>query len=143
MPTEFLIDGERRLIVSRGTGVFRLADHLEHMEALGRDPRFNPDYDHIVDCRHFELLDLTRLQLEEMARRSNFATTSRRALVASPGLHFGLSRMFATYRGIESGQTAMVFSEMSNALDWLGLPPDYAPQDSPAMQPHSPPGWRI
>jgi len=125
MPCEFLIDTDRRLVISRGTGTFRYADFLEHMEKLGPDPRFRPQFDHVVDCRKFELVDLTFTQVEEMGRQSIFAATSRRAFVVSSDIQFGLSRMFATFREVKRGQVTMVFRDMREATDWLGLPPDY------------------
>ena len=127
MPCEFLIDTDRRLVISRGTGTFCYADFLEHMEKLSFDPRFRPEFDHVVDCRKFERFDLTTTQIREMGRQSLFAATSKRALVASSDLHFGLGRMFATYREVSSGQVTMVFRDMPEATAWLGLPQNYDP----------------
>ncbi len=127
MPCEFLIDTDRRLVISRGTGTFCYADFLEHMEKLGLDPRFRPEFDHVVDCREFERFDLTTTQIREMGGQSLFAATSKRALVVSSDLHFGLARMFATYREVNSGQVTMVFRDMPEATAWLGLPQDYDP----------------
>jgi hypothetical protein len=95
------------------------------MKALGQDPRFRPEFNHLVDCRQFEVMDLTAAQLQEMGSRSLFAKTSKRAFVVSSDLHYGLSRMFATYREISSGQTTMVFRDMREAIAWLELPEDY------------------
>ena len=127
MPCEFLIDTERRLVISRGTGTFRYADFLEHMEKLGPDPRFRPQFDHVVDCRKFELVDLAFKQVEEMGRQSIFAATSRRAFIVSSDLHFGLGRMFAVFREMQCGQVSMVFRDMREGAAWLGLPQDYDP----------------
>jgi hypothetical protein len=91
MPCEFLIDTERQLVISRGTGTFRYASFLEHMEKLSADPRFGPEFDHVVDCRKFELIDLTFTQVEEMGRQSVFAATSRRAFVVLPISNSGLA----------------------------------------------------
>ena len=127
MPCEFLIDTDRRLVISRGTGAFLYADFLEHMEKLGADPRFQPEFDHLVDCREFELVDLTAGQVEKMGHQSIFAATSRRAFVVSSDLQFGLGRMFAAIRVVKSGQVTMVFREMREATAWLALPQDYDP----------------
>jgi hypothetical protein len=127
MPCEFLIDTERRLVVSRGTGTFRYADFLEHMEKLGLDSRFKPEFDHVVDCQEFELMDLSVAQVRDMGSQSNFAASSRRAFVVSSDLHFGLGRMFAAFREVNCGQVTMVFRDMREATDWLELPRDYDP----------------
>jgi hypothetical protein len=127
MPCEFFIDTERRLVISRGTGTFRYSDFLEHLETLRPDPRFRPEFDHVVDCRKFELFDVSAAQIQDMGSQSIFAAKSRRALVVSSDLHFGLGRMFATHRETKCGQTTMVFREMCEATTWLGLPQDYDP----------------
>ena len=126
MPCECSIDPVRRLVVSRGTGTFRLRDFVEHVERLRSDSRFDPEFDHLVDARHFDRFDLSAAQLRDMGRQSLFAPTSRRALVVASVLHFGLARMFAAFRESESGQTTMVFRDWREATAWLGLPADYA-----------------
>jgi hypothetical protein len=127
MPCDYVIDPGRRLVVSSGTDIFRHADFVEHVQLLGADPRFIPEHDHLVDARHFEWFDLSVAQLRDMGDRSLFAKTSRRALVVSSALHFGLARMFAAFREIAAGQTTMVFRDMPAALSGLGLPADYEP----------------
>jgi hypothetical protein len=127
MPCEFFIDTNRRLVISRGTGTFRDADFLEHMETLGSDPRFKPEFDHVVDCRKFDLFDVTAAQIQDMGGRSIFAAKSKRAFVVSSDLHFGLGCMFAGYRDAGCGQLTTVFRDMRDAIAWLGLPQDYDP----------------
>jgi hypothetical protein len=135
MPCEFLIDTDRRLVISRGTGTFRYADFVEHMEKLGLDPRFRPEFDHVVDCRKFELLDLTATQIQDVGSQSIFAATSRRAFVVSSELHFGLGRMFASFREGKCGQVTMVFRDMREATAWLELPQGYDPSSLESLNP--------
>ena len=127
MPCEFLIDTDRRLVISRGTDTFRYGDFLEHMKVLAADPRYNPDFDHLVDCRKFDRFDVTPEQIQDMGSQSVFAAKSRRAFVVSSALHFGMGRMFANYRDVRRGQLTVVFREVRGATDWLGLPQDYDP----------------
>jgi len=127
MPCEFLIDTDRRLVVSRGTGTFRYADFVQHMKSLSADPRFKPEFDHVVDSRKFEQFDVTGAQIQEMGSQSIFAASSKRAFVVSCELHFGLGRMFATHREARLGQTTTVFRELPDAIKWLGLPEDNDP----------------
>lgn len=127
MPCEFLIDTERRLVISRGTGSFRFDDFVKHMAILAPDPRFRPEFDHLVDGRGFEQFDVSAAQVQAMGSQSLFAPGSRRAFVVSSDHQFGLGRMFAAYREMKLNQTTMVFRDMRDALAWLGLPPDYDP----------------
>src|SRR5262245_37732497 len=98
MPCEFLVDTDRGLVISRGNGTFHYRDFLEHMEKLGGDPRFRPEFNHVVDGRKFEVFDLSTAQVQAMGYRSIFAAGSKRALVMSSDAHFGLGRMFAAFR---------------------------------------------
>jgi hypothetical protein len=100
------------------------------VKSLGADPRFKPDFDHLVDSRKFDRFDVTGEQIQEMGSQSNFAPGSKRAFVVSSDLHFGLGRMFATHREARLGQTTMVFRELPAAIAWLGLPVDYDPHAS-------------
>ena len=125
MSCEFLIDTNRQLVISRGSGTFRYRDFLQHMKKLAKDPRFKPEFDHVVDCRSFERFDLTITEVYDIGGQSIFAAISKRAFVVSSELHFGFGRMFATFREVASGQITMVFREMREAIAWLGLPPDY------------------
>jgi hypothetical protein len=127
MPCEYLIDPERRLVVSRGTGTFRHRDYLEHVEKMSADPRFQPGFNHLVDCRHFEHLDLTADELQSLGKLTLFAASSRRALVVASLLHFGLARMFAAFRSRSHRQETAVFRSMEDAIAWLGLPAAYEP----------------
>jgi hypothetical protein len=94
------------------------------MVRLRADPGFNPDLNQIVDCRAITKMDLTQKQIIDLAGRSIFNARSRRAFVVSSDLHYGLTRMFATYREIQAGQEVMVFQDLPTALNWLRLPAD-------------------
>lgn len=130
MPTEFFIDTNQKLVISRGTGIYRYVDHIAHLEAVGKDPRFQPEFNHLVDCRNFETMDLTPAQIHDMSSRSNFASTSKRVFIVSSPVQYGLSRMFAAYREIRSGQITRVFREIEEGFACLGLPKNYDPNSS-------------
>ncbi|HEX2853771.1 MAG TPA: hypothetical protein VHO24_11075 [Opitutaceae bacterium] len=126
MPAKYIIDVPHRVVFSQGTGVFTHGDFIGHMEALQKNPAFNPDFSQVVDCRDIGLLDLKNDQLRDLAAQSIFSLRARRAFVVSTELHFGMSRMFAAYREL-AGQQVAVFKDMPSALQWLGLPPDLDP----------------
>jgi hypothetical protein len=125
MPSDFIIDDQRAVVFSRGTGVFTYAEFLDHMARLSADPRFRPEFDQLVDCRALTSLEFTSDQTSELAKGSIFSGRSRRAFVVSSDLQFGMSRMFATYREIGGAKEIMIFREMREALSWLNLPPDF------------------
>ena len=127
MPADYTIDAERGVVFSRGTGIFTHEDYKEHVARLAKDPLFRPQFRQLVDCRSISVMKLTAGEIENLAMKSLFDTTSLRAFVASNSVQFGLSRMFGTYRKIHGGQEVMVFSDLKDALVWLGLPPDLDP----------------
>ena len=127
MPANFIIDQQRAVVLSTGTGIFTYAEFLDHMARMSADPRFRPEFDQLVDCRAITLLDFTGGQLRELAGRSIFSAQSRRAFVVSSDLQFGLSRMFAAYRELSGARGTMIFREMREALSWLNLPPEFDP----------------
>mgnify|MGYP003332024599 FL=1 len=122
-----MIDPTRRLVTSRGTGTFCYRDHLDHVETIGRDPRFQPEFNHLVDCRGFDHFDLTSAEIQAMSRLTIFAASSRRALVVASLLHFGLARIFAALRSRSHRQETAVFRTLDDAVKWLGLPATYNP----------------
>ncbi len=122
MPTFYEINTEHGVVFSRGTGVYRYADHLAHMEKLARDPDFDPGYNQLIDCRGFAEMELKAKQIEDLARQTIFRDGSRHAFVASSDSHFGLTRMFGSFRELNSKQEVRVFRGMREALVWLNLP---------------------
>jgi hypothetical protein len=135
MPSDFIIDEQRAVVVSKGTGVFTHADFLDHMARLSADPRFRPEFDQLVDCRALTSLEFTSDEVSELAKASIFSRQSRRAFVVSSDLQFGMSRMFATYREISGAKEIMTFREMREALSWLNLPPDFDPYGAGGPKP--------
>lgn len=131
MPTEHLIKPHLRLVISRGTGDYDFQEHVRHMERLQADPLFQPDYDHIVDCRGFSLLNVTKEQFMVMSRNSIFSPRSRRVFIAVNDTHFGLSRVFASLREVVTGTPVMVFRTMNETVAYLGLPADFDPDAPP------------
>lgn len=122
MPADYFIDVDRHIVFSKGYGVFTYEEALGYMVRLASDPQFRPDFNQIVDCRDVSKAELTGEQVRDLAMRSGFNQTSRRAFVVSSDLQFGLSRMFGTYREVMHAGGIEIFQSMDEALKWLGLP---------------------
>jgi len=133
MPYNFIIDAERHVVFSRGIGVFTHAEYLAHISRLEREVLFRPEFNQVVDCRLITKMDFTGDQLADLASKSVFAKSSRRAFVVSSDLHFGLSRVLATYLALRKSEETNVFWDMREALSWLNLAVDldpFAPHES-------------
>ena len=135
MPSDFMIDSARGVVFSKGWGVFTPEDYFDHLARLQSDPRFDPRFHQVVDCRAITVMALTSKQVAELADRTGFAVQSRRAFVVSTDLQYGLSRVFAAHREMGGGQDVGVFRTMEDALAWLNLPTDLDPFAHSAAKP--------
>ncbi|MEO8201142.1 MAG: hypothetical protein ABI679_11520 [Gemmatimonadota bacterium] len=120
MPGAYNIDPHRHLVLSRGWGVVTNDDFMVHARELTEDPRFQPTFSQLSDLRDAERLELDTFTVRRLAAISPFGAGSRRALVVSSDLAFGMARMFQTLRE-GNGEELQVFRDIDAALDWLGL----------------------
>jgi len=121
MPADFYIDVSRRMVFSCGNGVLRLADFRDHMERLLAHPDFRPEFNQLLDFRHAEDVVSATEEIILLAARNVFSPKSKRAFVVTSDLHFGLVRMFGSYRENAGEQGIKLFREMKPALTWLSL----------------------
>ena len=121
MPAEYQIDKNRRLVLTICSDVLTTADLLAHGDRLLQDPDFIPDFCHFLDLRLVTEVEITSEELRRLAQRSVFSPESRRALLASNDLTFGLSRMFGIHREMlgETGIRVFRDCEHDEALDWV------------------------
>lgn len=106
-------------MMSTGSGVLTLADLLAHQEKLLADPDFSADFSQLWDLTHVTKVELTTEELRRLAARSIFSSASRRAILATSDLVFGLSRMFEIFREILGEKGIRVFRNLDDALDWV------------------------
>jgi hypothetical protein len=119
MPAFYNIDKERHFVMSTGSGVITSADLLAHQEKLLADLGFSPDFSQLWDLTQVTKVDLTTEELHRLAGRSIFSSASRRAIVVSSDLVFGLSRMFEIFRETLGEKGIRVFRNFDDALDWV------------------------
>jgi len=119
MAASYKIDKERRLVMSTGSGVLTLADLLAHQEKLLADPDFSPDFSQLWDLTNITEVELTSKDVHRLAQRSIFSPDSRRAILVSRDLVFGLARMFEIYRDILGESGIRVFRNLDDALEWV------------------------
>ena len=119
MAAFYKIDKERRLVMSTGSGVLTLADLMAHQEKLLADPDFSPDFSQLWDLTNITEVELTSKDVHRLAQRSIFSPDSRRAILVSRDLVFGLARMFEIYRDILGENGIRVFRNLDDALEWV------------------------
>ena len=122
MPTRYVIDTEKRLVISSGWDCVTCAEVLAHRKRLVSDPDFDPTFDHLVDGRAVTGLQITMDEAKTIASTSPCSPQSRRALVASSLFVLGFARLMETYsRRVNGREQVCVFHDLPSALKWLGL----------------------
>lgn len=120
MPADYLIDVDRKLVISRAWGAVTDYDVREHHQSLRTDPLFDPTYRQLVDMSGItdDLLGIETKR--EVSGDPIFTPGVRRAWVASGDYAFGMARMYAV-AAERQGQTIGVFRASSEAEEWLGV----------------------
>ena len=123
MPCRYVIDRERRLVISVGWDRVTAAEIKAHREQLARDPDFNQ----LVDGMAVTALDISMDEAKTFASGSVFSPTSRRAFVAGNLFILGMARLMETYARMTKGREQVnAFHNRDEAMKWLGL--DSLPQ---------------
>jgi hypothetical protein len=122
MPVRYVIDKERRVVVSIGWDRVSNAEIRAHRDQLANDPDFNPAFNQLVDGTAVTALDISMDEAKEIASRTIFSPPSRRAFVARNLLILGMARLMETYSRIgKVPEQVKVFNDRAAALQWLGL----------------------
>jgi hypothetical protein len=123
VPGSYLIDPDRRLILSRGWGIVTEGDLLAHARALKIDPGFVTSFRQIVDLRDVTDLEIDASGIRQIAIESPFGAGACRAIVVRSEVNYGMARMFQMLRA-EAADNIQIFRDLSPALSWLGLAQD-------------------
>jgi len=125
MPIEHRIDRERRIVFATAHGEMTDEDVFRYQREAWSDPAL-AGYDEVVDMSDVTSIPLASgrraPELAELAARMDAPGTSARfAIVAPSDFAYGMARMYATYRGMQSQGTKQVevFRSMAEALEWL------------------------
>jgi hypothetical protein len=122
MPARYVIDKERRLVITTGSGRVTFAEIKAHQDQLLNDPNFNPEFNQLLDMTAVISLDLSVGEAQIAASRRLFSPTSRRAFVATSPTIFGMGRMMEAYHELSTAASlASIFHDLPSALKWLGL----------------------
>jgi len=119
MPASYEIDKQRRLVISTISDPATVADALAHQEKLLKDEDFDPSFSQIIDCTHFTGASLEANDIRKLAEKTVFSSESRRAIVASSNLVYGLGRMFEILRETAGENGIRVFRDLDEAVDWI------------------------
>jgi len=121
MPSDYVIDVDRRLVITSAWDVLTSAEAMKHQDRLLVDKAFKPDFSQLLDYTRVTLVDISAAMVKQLAARNVFLPQSRRAVVVGNSkVVFGMVRMFQTYREISGGPEQMrIFEDRDEALQWL------------------------
>jgi hypothetical protein len=126
MPCGYVIDKEKRLIVTSAWGRLTFPGAEVHEDQLASDPDFDPSFDQLIDLTDLAVFDISMGEAKTIAGRNFFSARSRRALVSSNPSIFGMLRLMEAYHSIAGAQDKVcaVYSRAS-APEWLGREYDF------------------
>ena len=130
MPTSYLIDKARHLVLSRFWGVLTNPEVRSHRRSLATDPAFDPSFHHLSDLRELIVAAVSDAVVAEVARESVFRRGARRGFVLDEEQYVrsGLERLFKQYAEQAPGQKIKVFHDLAEAEQWVEFGDDSRPE---------------
>jgi len=118
MPAFFEIEKDHRLVITSASGVVTMAEALAHNQKLRKDPDFDPSFSQLIDLSNVTKIELNREDILTLAQDPILSDNSRRAILATGDLTFGLARMFEMFRESKGKETIRVFRNRDEARAW-------------------------
>jgi hypothetical protein len=113
-------DHARRLMITRAWDHITLSDLRAYQQELGQQPEFDATWAHVFDARDAVQFDITSADIRALADTSVFASSARRAMVATKPAIFGGFRMYGTSRDLHVGGPEIgVFTTLEEAIEWV------------------------
>jgi hypothetical protein len=125
MPWTYSFDPRCEAINIISTGVLTRTEIFTQYAAMQADPRFDPRSRVLADYTQTTRIEMSALEVDELARFARFTPDTKRALLIAPGVVAGITAFFAAaYRS----RSVKTFTERSTALRWLneGVAPEKA-----------------
>jgi len=134
MPLSVHVDSERNAILVRCWGILTVEEIRDYVgEYLDRKGLRHMD--ELFDMMEADLRDLTPSGLASIAEAAVAtdleSVPTKIALLVSESTSLGFSRMYQILREDKGGHRATrLFTDREESLRWLGLPSNWAPEDS-------------
>jgi hypothetical protein len=120
VPADYKIDKARRLVTNTMTGVLTQDEVLTIVDRFMSDPDFDPNFSQLIDCRQVTKMKVNAEDVRQIADREIFSPDSRRAIVVTDAVTFGLGRMYEILRDLKGEKGIRVFRSIEEATDWIG-----------------------
>ena len=121
MPVRYVIDKERRLILTTAEGIATFAEIQAHQEQLLADPDLDRSFNQLIDVTAVKKLAMSVEEAKTIAWRAVLSPESRRAVIATEQSVYGMFRLMQTYHEQTAGHSHVgIFYDRDEALKWLG-----------------------
>jgi hypothetical protein len=114
VPLSRTIDCDRHVVVIVGTGTVTAC-----IDEMKQDPRFRPEMAELVDVTRVTGVEINGDELRIIAEQNMYSPESRRALLVSNDLLYGLGRMYEAYCEIQNGAGIRIFRTRDEAQAWI------------------------
>jgi hypothetical protein len=123
MAVEFELDTVQRVVRSRAMGATNDAEFREHRQRITQlfeEGTLDATWVQLIDVSAVDTVDaLSSPGLRQMAALNPWPKESRRAILATTTVSFGLGRMYQMACG-DKGKNVRVCRTMAEALAWIG-----------------------
>jgi hypothetical protein len=93
LPATYVIDADRKLVVTRIWGAATEDEIFDHGQRLRNDPQFKPEFRQLVDMSELTEMLIGREVIRDASRNQFFSPGVRRALVANTDAAFGMAHV--------------------------------------------------
>ena len=118
MSVSYVIDDNRQLVLTTLAGPVSVADILGYWQTLRADRLFRPELDEFVQITPGSISQLHYADLELISRSDPFCVRSRRAVLTSSDVDYGVVRMYE----VIWGGNLRVFRCVEEIKQFLGRP---------------------
>ncbi|MBN1597507.1 MAG: hypothetical protein JW894_04395 [Bacteroidales bacterium] len=121
---KYLIYEEHKLIIEFASGKIDLIDFIELKKSEISDPRYNPNYDFIVDIRNADIEVLNNVEVEiskyvDFAKSTpNLLSNRKSALITNTPLQVVAMTLYKYFGSLP--MRLEIFTTYEAALNWLG-----------------------
>ena len=119
MPVTSYICPTHALVLTRVDGAMSIEGLQQNQEWLLNQPDFSPGFRQIFDMSGMDNLETEGDEVRGLPYI--WDTDSRRAIVATNDLAFGMARMYQLIRDTEHEGRLGVFRSLEEALEWIDL----------------------
>lgn len=120
MPIEYNIDSQCNTVFLRAWGHISSQEVQEHYRRLREDPEFQPDHNGLLDLTGVTSTDYHFRQMKKTLPDEPWGIQSRRAVIVSNPLIFGLTRTFILLSQSMHGNIS-IFRDKNKAASYLNL----------------------